>query len=282
MDIAILKVEHKGTPIKRNTHGAKSGEAVYTLGSPRAYADTFAGGLISNPKRVYDGVTYIQTDAAISPGNSGGPLLNSYGEVVGINSWYRTDGQNLNFAIEISQIDKVDISHPMTVEEYASSIDGPQILMNYIAKNANYSEEYDSYQYSDYVKTDTMEYSFAAFYNPSMAYKLTFICDSQYASVWMAYDDEYKDYIIYADAAENWEPNGGKFRYWLYCDTFDGTIDADYVFEYTYPEGNEEEKYFISDVEDNVNVLLIWINNFLGEHEVNTTIKGLGFKIWDI
>jgi S1-C subfamily serine protease len=54
---------------------------------------------------------WVQTTAAISPGNSGGPLVNMRGEVVGINTWSRTDGQNLNFATSCVNIQKVLRKH---------------------------------------------------------------------------------------------------------------------------------------------------------------------------
>ena len=47
---------------------------------------------------------YIQIDAALSPGNSGGPLFNAAENVIGINTWGRTDGQSLNFAVHCSEI----------------------------------------------------------------------------------------------------------------------------------------------------------------------------------
>lgn len=94
----------------------KPGQAVVALGSPLGLAGTVTQGIVS-AVRAPSGdlkdtapnyVTLIQTDASISPGNSGGPLLNSSGEVVGVNTWaLRGDdgrAQNVNFAISIVDV----------------------------------------------------------------------------------------------------------------------------------------------------------------------------------
>ncbi len=119
LDIALLKATLNGTPLAKNSHGISTGEVVYTLGSSKGLTDTFANGIVTNENRVLDGVRYIQTNAAISPGNSGGPLLNSYGEVMGINTLTHKDGQNLNFAINIEEVGKVSTSNPISVNEFA-------------------------------------------------------------------------------------------------------------------------------------------------------------------
>lgn len=94
----------------------KPGQSVVALGSPLGLAGTVTQGIVS-AVRAPSGdlkdaapnyVTLIQTDASISQGNSGGPLLNSSGEVIGVNTWaLRGDdgrAQNLNFAISIVDV----------------------------------------------------------------------------------------------------------------------------------------------------------------------------------
>ena len=108
MDIAILKTEISSSiPLKRRTGKVVTGEKVYALGSSQGYDGTFTEGIVSTAERNEGGHVYIQHSAPITNGNSGGPLLDKYGQVVGINNWMRTDGQNLNFAIPIDQVDLV-------------------------------------------------------------------------------------------------------------------------------------------------------------------------------
>ena len=90
------------------------GEDVVALGSPLGLAGTVTRGIVSairypsgNLKDVAPNyVTLIQTDASISPGNSGGPLVNRKGEVIGINTFSQSgsNSQNLNFAISIVDV----------------------------------------------------------------------------------------------------------------------------------------------------------------------------------
>ena len=94
----------------------RPGQNVVALGSPQGLAGTVTRGVVSAVREpssqledfVPTFVTLVQTDAAISGGNSGGPLVNSRGEVVGVNTWsiHGNDGraQNLNFAISIVDI----------------------------------------------------------------------------------------------------------------------------------------------------------------------------------
>lgn len=108
-DIAVLKIDAKNLPTLAlgNTKDLKVGEWVLAIGSPFGFESTVTAGVVSAKGRTLPDdsyVPFIQTDVAVNPGNSGGPLLNTRGEVVGINSqiYSRSGGyQGLSFAIPI-------------------------------------------------------------------------------------------------------------------------------------------------------------------------------------
>jgi serine protease Do len=108
-DVALLKIEASGLPVA--TLGAsanvKPGEWVAAIGSPFGFANTITAGIVSATERVLPGgslVPFIQTDVAVNPGNSGGPLLDMKGDVIGINSMIYTGTggyMGVSFAIPI-------------------------------------------------------------------------------------------------------------------------------------------------------------------------------------
>jgi serine protease Do len=110
-DVAVLKIEAKDLPVVRIGDPAKlrPGEWVIAIGSPFGFDNSVTAGIVSATARSLPGeegnyVPFIQTDVAVNPGNSGGPLFNLSGEVVGINSqiYSRTGGyMGLSFAIPI-------------------------------------------------------------------------------------------------------------------------------------------------------------------------------------
>ena len=121
VDLAVLEVDYDGVPMDKNTHGLTMGETTYTIGSSLGLTNTFSDGMISNTSRIFDGIEYIQTNTAISGGNSGGPLINAYGEVIGVTTSSFVNGQNLNLAINIDELNKIDTSDPMTADEFIRS-----------------------------------------------------------------------------------------------------------------------------------------------------------------
>ena len=91
----------------------QTGETVYALGSSLGLADSFSDGIISANQREIGGQIFIQTTAPISHGNSGGPLIDKYGKVVGITTARIETGQNLNLAVPISSVLKIDRHLPI-------------------------------------------------------------------------------------------------------------------------------------------------------------------------
>jgi serine protease Do len=108
-DVAVLKIEASNLPTVRIGSAANTrvGEWVLAIGSPFGFESSASAGIVSAKSRTLpDGsyVPFIQTDVAVNPGNSGGPLFNMAGEVIGINSqiYSRSGGyQGLSFAIPI-------------------------------------------------------------------------------------------------------------------------------------------------------------------------------------
>jgi serine protease Do len=108
-DVAVLKIEASKLPYVRigDPQGLKAGEWVIAIGSPFGFENSVTAGIVSATARSLAGDAYtpfIQTDVAVNPGNSGGPLFNLRGEVIGINSqiYSRTGGyQGVSFAIPI-------------------------------------------------------------------------------------------------------------------------------------------------------------------------------------
>lgn len=105
-DVAIIKIDGKGFPYLNmgNSNKMTGGEQIYTIGSPYGLSNTITEGIISNPNRSADGVKLIQISAPISSGSSGGALLNTKGEVIGITSSAIAEAQNLNFAVAIEEV----------------------------------------------------------------------------------------------------------------------------------------------------------------------------------
>ncbi|MGA0023762.1 MAG: trypsin-like peptidase domain-containing protein, partial [Burkholderiales bacterium] len=108
-DVALIKIEAGNLPIVQfgDPGKLKVGEWVVAIGSPFGFDNTVTAGIVSAKGRSLpqeNFVPFIQTDVAVNPGNSGGPLFNLKGEVVGINSqiYSRTGGfMGLSFAIPI-------------------------------------------------------------------------------------------------------------------------------------------------------------------------------------
>jgi hypothetical protein len=104
-DLAILSISaRRCVALPFETDRPHLGGTVFTIGHPFELNDSVSRGIVSAPIR-YDGQrNVIQVDAAVNPGNSGGPLINEQGRVLGITTYKRRGGERLNFAIAISEL----------------------------------------------------------------------------------------------------------------------------------------------------------------------------------
>ena len=111
LDLALLKIEVSDervfptVPIG-DSHGLGEGQPVFAIGSPLGLERTVSQGIISVRNRALGGLLYLQTTTQLNPGNSGGPLFNLRGEVVGINKMkpMMMGIEGLNFAIPTSTL----------------------------------------------------------------------------------------------------------------------------------------------------------------------------------
>jgi len=116
-DVAVLKIDGSGLPAVPlgNSDMAEVGDWVVAIGNPFGLSHTVSSGIISAKGRTQLDLpdldrenrgyfNFLQTDAAINQGNSGGPLLNLRGEVVGINTAIRAHANNIGFAIPINMV----------------------------------------------------------------------------------------------------------------------------------------------------------------------------------
>ena len=115
MDIALVSFETKDKEIPVATLGdsdkVQTGDICFAMGAPLGFSQSVTQGIISAKGRSGSGIgninDFIQTDAAINQGNSGGPVVNIYGEVIGINTWIASQSggsQGLGFSIPINNI----------------------------------------------------------------------------------------------------------------------------------------------------------------------------------
>jgi len=99
-DLVILRIPTSGVswlPVASEA-SVEVGDPIYVMGHPRGFSNTFSDGIVS-AKRTMEGVSYVQITAPISPGSSGGPVLDQRGRAIGVATLSHTQAQNLNLAV---------------------------------------------------------------------------------------------------------------------------------------------------------------------------------------
>jgi serine protease Do len=102
------------------------GEPLVVVGSPHGLEGTVTAGILSSVRDGGDGYKLLQTDAAVNPGNSGGPLVNNKGQAIGVVSFKLRSAEGLNFAIPVNYVLGLlnNLHEPMTLEQMRQSLVG--------------------------------------------------------------------------------------------------------------------------------------------------------------
>lgn len=119
-DLAILQVARNDLPVLRlgDSEQVDAGDPVIAIGNPLGVLDyTVSDGLISSIRMLENTTKVLQISAPISRGSSGGPLFNSYGEVIGVATFISLQGQNLNFGIPSNYL------RPLLAQEDSMTLD---------------------------------------------------------------------------------------------------------------------------------------------------------------
>jgi hypothetical protein len=121
-DLLLLKIPAVGLSIAMpgDSETAKVGDKVVVIGSPRGLDSTVSDGIVSAVRDSGTGYRVFQTNAAVSPGSSGGGMFNESGELIGIVSAKVPDGENINFAVPVNYMRRLlSLQERMTLDELA-------------------------------------------------------------------------------------------------------------------------------------------------------------------
>ena len=223
IDLAVLKINANNlTAATICKNAVQVGQTIYAIGSSRGMTNTYSQGIITYADRIVGGVSHVQHDASITHGNSGGPLINVYGEVIGINTWGISDSQNLNFAVFTDELDNLTYGDPLTLAEfYLKECDVFEKLKNYIIDNGTYDATDNYYLVTlgtTYSDDYTSKYTRLAFYYVnSNEITLDFLIDDGDYWIYFKIDEN-------VDGAYYWsyfDDNGYKMNGTIYSATYD-------------------------------------------------------------
>ena len=232
IDLAVVKIDATGlTCAYVCKNSVKVGETIYAIGSSRGMTNTYSQGIITYSDREIDGVYHIQHDASITHGNSGGPLINVYGEVVGINTWGMSDSQNLNFAVSSKELDNLVYGAPLSLQDfYLKECDVFAKMKNFIIENGTYLSESNSYGInlgtfysSDYSSKYTRR---AYYYVSSNTITLDFLIDDGKSWVYFTIDEA-------VDGSYDWsyfDDNSNKMSGTIYASTYNSNTLLGYSY----------------------------------------------------
>ena len=275
IDLAVLKVNGTFSNYANICKNAIAvGSRIYAIGSSRGLTNTFSQGIVTYYNRIVDGVSHIQHDASITNGNSGGPLINEYGEVVGINTWLLTDSQNLNFAVFTTELDNLTYGSPLSLEEfYLKECNVFERLKDYIIDNGTYSSSGNYYYLTlgiTYSNDYSSKYTRKAYY---------YVADNDITLDLLINDGEYWTYFTIdenVDGSYYWkyfDDNDYAMSGTLYASTYDSDTLLGYSSNNIYSSSMRQSIRELASVM--ISILCLHIDDDFAT--INVTAEDLGF-----
>ena len=278
IDLAILKVDATGlTTANLCTQPVKTGETVYAIGSSRGLTNTYSRGMITYADRVIDDVSYVQHDASITYGNSGGPLINIYGEVIGINTWGISDSQNLNFAVFADEIDNLVYGQAMSLSDFYIIKHDPHVrLRSWLEDNYNcvensiisFKTEYVDVVYSIRYDYESDFLSIESKWSFESGENLWFVVN-------LLKDREALSYIASYDINSQ-EANVALGE--INAATFTKTTPLTYNL---FIGGDYDETLLLSLYQYGIVDLISWFDLVTNNYNIGTTIRDFGFEVFE-
>ena len=278
IDLAVLKINANNlTAAKVCKNTVQAGETVYAIGSSRGMTNTYSQGIITYANRIVDGVSHIQHDASITHGNSGGPLINVYGEVIGINTWGISDSQNLNFAVFASELDNLVYGAPMTLAQfYKKTLNPYETLLNWVLENYNDTgDSYIEYRYQESGERYSL-YSLTYFYDSDRLalqyYYLFSNNDTRYVSITLSEASSCWYFASYTDGDYSYKEN--ITTGYIYPASFTRYTSIGY-------DSSEGNYWTLSSLLDTYQEGMVfsleWFKDFLNTHRLGLSLADFGF-----
>lgn len=133
-DLALIKISNNiGKEVSYKSSSVDIGQKIFAIGNPLGLEGTISDGIVSGLRNV-DGVNLLQISAPISPGNSGGPVVDENGDVIGVATYTYAEGQNLNFAVPVKYVIEL-LANQSSLVSLSSLVKRSQSSSNKNSKN---------------------------------------------------------------------------------------------------------------------------------------------------
>jgi len=279
LDLAILKIAAAKLPTANVcTNPVEVGDVVFAFASNRGITVSSNQGAITFADRVLGGVTFLQHDATLTPESAGSPLINIYGEVIGINTLSVSETGDLNFAVFSRELEKLVYGEMLTMDAFYEKecVSAHDKLMEYVLSNGT-ADEYGNYFLTEENQTASAVMTYALCWdsqNNLLSLQVTVVTSSGYTTQLRM--------ILSGDPGQMYYSGAyGAGGEWY--NTASGLFDAGTFYSGTKLECNEyvglesvKEELLVR-YRDAIHQSISWLNRYLPTQNLSFTAVDLGF-----